>query len=144
MGVDHRRAHVLVAQQLLDRPNIIPIFKQVGRKGVAKRMAACRLADPCFQSGFLEAALQDGFVQVVPALFAGESVGVVAGRLGAEQTGRTRARGQLEPIRFHSRQWPQTMNSGDIIHIFRRRFCSNEALQLWKSEARAKGMRLAT
>ena len=36
MGVDHRRAHVLVAQQLLDRPNIIPIFQQVGRKGVAK------------------------------------------------------------------------------------------------------------
>ena len=40
MGVDHRRAHVLVAQQLLDRPNIIPILQQVGRKGVAKRMAA--------------------------------------------------------------------------------------------------------
>lgn len=41
-------------------------------------MAACWLGDPCFQSGFLEAALQDGFVQVVPALFAGDSVGVVA------------------------------------------------------------------
>ena len=78
MGVDHRRAHVLMAQQLLDRPNIIPVLQQVGRKGVAKRMAACRFGDPCFQSGFLEAPLQDGFVQVVPALFAGDAVGVVA------------------------------------------------------------------
>ena len=55
MRVDHRRAHVLVAQQLLYRPNLILILQQVSGKGVAKRMAACRLGDPCFQPGFLEA-----------------------------------------------------------------------------------------
>ena len=46
MGVDHRRAHVLVAQQLLDGPTIIPVLQQVGRKGVAKRMTACWFGDP--------------------------------------------------------------------------------------------------
>jgi len=79
MGVNHRRANVSVAQQLLDRQNIIPILQQVGGKGVAKRMAACRFGDLCFQSGFLEGSLQDRLVQVVPALFAGNSVSIVVG-----------------------------------------------------------------
>src|SRR3989442_6299653 len=60
MGVDHRRAHVLMAQQLLDRPNIIPVLRQQGLKGVAKRMAASRVGVPCFQSAFLEAPRQAG------------------------------------------------------------------------------------
>lgn len=68
-----------MAKQLLNRSDIISVLQQVGRKGVTKRVRACRLGDPCFQSGFLEVPLQDGFVQVVPALFAGDSVGVVAG-----------------------------------------------------------------
>ena len=46
MGVDHRRAHVRVAQQLMDGPTIIPVLQQVGRKGVTKRMTACRLLSP--------------------------------------------------------------------------------------------------
>ncbi len=37
MGVDHRRAHIFVTEQLLDRPNIIPVLQEVGRKGVTKR-----------------------------------------------------------------------------------------------------------
>ena len=79
MGVDHRRAYVSVAQQLLDRPNIIAIFQQMGGKGVTERMTACRFGDPCFQSGFLEGPLQNGLVQVVPTLFSGNPVGIVAG-----------------------------------------------------------------
>ena len=70
MRVDHRGTHVLVTQQLLNRPSIIPVLQQVGCKGVAQRMAACWLGDPGFQSGCLEGALQDGLVQVVPALLA--------------------------------------------------------------------------
>ena len=31
-------------------------------------MAACRLGDPCFDSSFLKGPLEDGFMQVVPAL----------------------------------------------------------------------------
>ena len=67
MRVDHRRAHISVPQQFLDRPNIIPVLQQVGRKGVAQRMAACRLGDPGFQSGYLEGALQDGLPMAVAA-----------------------------------------------------------------------------
>lgn len=42
-------------------------------------MAACRLGEPGFQSDFLEGALQDGLVQVVPPLFPGAADGVMAG-----------------------------------------------------------------
>jgi len=34
MGVDHRRAHVLVAQELLEGPNVIAILEQVHSNGV--------------------------------------------------------------------------------------------------------------
>ena len=50
MGVDHRRAHIFVPEQLLDCPDIIPTLQEVGRKGVAKRkmkMGRCLiLQDP--------------------------------------------------------------------------------------------------
>ena len=38
MRIDHRRADVAVAEQLLNRPNIISILQQMGRKRMAKRV----------------------------------------------------------------------------------------------------------
>jgi len=29
MGADHRRAHITVPEQLLDRPNVVPGFEQM-------------------------------------------------------------------------------------------------------------------
>ena len=36
MGVDHGRADISMAKKFLDRPNIVPILKQVGGKGMAE------------------------------------------------------------------------------------------------------------
>jgi hypothetical protein len=55
MGVNHRRADVSVAQQLLDRPNIIPILQQVGGKGVAKRAQLAGLEISAFSLASLKA-----------------------------------------------------------------------------------------
>lgn len=54
MCVDHRRTHIRMAQQFLHGSNVIPILQQVGGKGMAERMTACRFGDLCFESGFLE------------------------------------------------------------------------------------------
>jgi len=32
MGIDHRRFHIFVTEKLLDRPDVIPIFEQMGGK----------------------------------------------------------------------------------------------------------------
>jgi hypothetical protein len=37
--VDHDGAHVAVTEQLLDRPDVVAVFKQVGRERVAERVA---------------------------------------------------------------------------------------------------------
>ena len=40
MRVDHCRAHILVPEQLLNRANVVTIFQQMGRKGMAKSVAS--------------------------------------------------------------------------------------------------------
>ena len=44
--VDHRRGHVVVPQQLLDRPNVRPALKGVGGEAVPERVRAGALGDP--------------------------------------------------------------------------------------------------
>jgi hypothetical protein len=66
--IDHRRAHVLVAQELLSGPNVVAILKEVRRKRMTERMATGRLGDPCRASGFFDGLLNDGFVQVMSVL----------------------------------------------------------------------------
>ena len=39
MGVDHRRGHIGVAEQMLDRANIRPALQQMGRKRMAERIS---------------------------------------------------------------------------------------------------------
>ena len=45
MGVDHGSGHVAVAEQLLDGPDIVAMFKEVGGKGVSEGMAGGGLGD---------------------------------------------------------------------------------------------------
>ena len=42
-GVNHGRFHVLVTQELLDRPNIIAVLNQMGGERVPKSQAAREL-----------------------------------------------------------------------------------------------------
>jgi len=69
--VDHRGAHVAVAEQFLDRPDVIAGFEQMRRKRVTKRVARGGSRDSSRMGGILRGALQDGFMQVMPATLAG-------------------------------------------------------------------------
>ena len=44
--IDHRRAHVLVAKQLLDRADVIAVLQQMCRKGVPKRIRTLLMNPP--------------------------------------------------------------------------------------------------
>lgn len=71
MGLDHRGAHVLVAQELLDRADVLAPLQQVGRKGMAEGVAAGLLGDSCLGYGSLHRLLHHARIQVVAALGAG-------------------------------------------------------------------------
>lgn len=71
MRIDHGRTDVLMPKELLNRSNIVPVFQQVRREGVAERMATGRLDDPGFPNSFFDRPLQDGFVEMMPFLLTG-------------------------------------------------------------------------
>ena len=66
--VDHRRLHVLVSEELLDRANIVPLLEQVGRERVAEGVTADPAGDAELDDGRAEGSLDDGLVQVMAAL----------------------------------------------------------------------------
>src|SRR5262245_6852596 len=65
MRVDHRCRDVGVAEELLDGPDVVPGFKEVGRKRVAKRVAGHPLREPCLATGICHCPLDDRLVQVI-------------------------------------------------------------------------------
>ena len=71
MRVDHGRADVLMAQQFLDRPNIIAVLKQMGGKRMPEGVATGRFGDPGSPNGFFDRPLQDGFMEMMPFLLTG-------------------------------------------------------------------------
>lgn len=64
VGVDHRGADVAVAEQLLDRADVVAVFEQVGREGVAQRVAGDALGNAGCRAGAADGALEHGLVQV--------------------------------------------------------------------------------
>lgn len=46
MCVNHRSADICVAEELLDCPDVIPVFQEVSGKRMAKRVRARRLGYP--------------------------------------------------------------------------------------------------
>jgi hypothetical protein len=66
VGVDHRRADIRVAEQLLNGSNVIAVLEQVGRKRMTEGVAADSLRDPGEPDGCGHGALNDGLVQMVP------------------------------------------------------------------------------
>jgi len=59
MGIDHGRAHIRVAQELLDGPDVVAIFQEVGGKAVTQSMRATRLRNPCLEPRILDGLLED-------------------------------------------------------------------------------------
>ncbi len=49
MSVDHGRRHIPVAQELLDGPDVVAIFQEVGGKGVTQSMRSSWLRNPCLE-----------------------------------------------------------------------------------------------
>jgi len=62
MRVDHGCADIVVAQELLDRSDVVPIVQQMGGEGVAEGVTAYALGDARGVRGSPDRALQDRFM----------------------------------------------------------------------------------
>jgi hypothetical protein len=78
VGVDHGGGNVAVAQELLDRSDVVARFEQMSGKRVAQRVARGGLGDAGRLHCASKGSLKDGFVEVVPATLAGVGVDVEA------------------------------------------------------------------
>jgi len=92
VGVDHRRPHVLVPQQFLDGPDVVPGLEQVGGKGVPQGVRGHALGDARFLGRLFDGPLQAGRVNVMAADLTAAGVHRTLGRreeiLPDELTGR--------------------------------------------------------
>jgi hypothetical protein len=74
MGIDHGRLHVVVAEQLLHDPDVVPRLQKVRREGVAKSERAGWLRDLCRPRRVTHRSLNDLFPHVVAPLGAAARV----------------------------------------------------------------------
>ena len=80
-----------MAQEFLDRADVVAVFEQVSREGMAKGMWGGVLADAGSARGDRDRALDGTFVEVMAAQLAGIGVQVTSGR-GKEPLPRPFAR----------------------------------------------------
>ena len=66
MRVDHCRIHVAMAEQFLNRADVLPALEQVRGKRMPQCVSAERLEDSCNSRRSLDRPRQDVFVQVMP------------------------------------------------------------------------------
>ena len=66
MGVDYRRPHILVSQQLLDGPDIVPILQEVRGKRVAEGVTRGGPGQARPSHRFFDGPLDDRFMQMMP------------------------------------------------------------------------------
>ncbi len=67
MCVDHRRLHVAVPEQLLDRANVIARFQQMRGEAMPQRVRPNRFRDSNASSRFANGSLGHRLVEVMPA-----------------------------------------------------------------------------
>ena len=67
VGVDHGGFDVFVAEEFLDGSDIVAGLEEVGGEGVAEGVGGDVFVDFCEAGGFLDGALNGGFVDVVAA-----------------------------------------------------------------------------
>ena len=65
--VDHRRRHIRVTEQLLDRPDVVPVLEKVRREGVPERVASHSLRRAARQRRRSNRTLQTLLVHVMPS-----------------------------------------------------------------------------
>jgi len=68
MRVDHGRANVSVAEQLLHSTNIVPCLQQMGGERVTQRVTTGVLGDTRRPHRLAKGALNDRLVQMMPPL----------------------------------------------------------------------------
>ena len=71
VSVDHRRFHVLVAEKLLDRPDIVTAFEKLRGEGMTQRVAGGAFGQTGFSHRAGNCFLDDGFVNMMASFFAG-------------------------------------------------------------------------
>ena len=69
MCINHRSADIAVAEEFLNRADVIPIFKQMGCKRMSKRVRGSRFGYSGLANGLFHCFLQNGFVQMMSAFF---------------------------------------------------------------------------
>ena len=67
MSVDHSRSDILVPQEFLHCPNIVPILQQVRGKTVSERMATAALIETCLAYRVFDRLLEHRFGQMMSA-----------------------------------------------------------------------------
>jgi hypothetical protein len=67
--VDHRGLHAPVPQELLDRPDVVPTYEQMGREGMAERMAGRVLGDADLARCIVEGSLDRPLVEMMATSF---------------------------------------------------------------------------
>jgi hypothetical protein len=72
--VDHRGLDVLVAEELLDRPDVVPGQEEMGRKGVPQCVAGGVLGEACPSCGHMEGSLDRPLMDVMAAPHSGPRI----------------------------------------------------------------------
>ena len=75
MRIDHRRADVFMAEQLLDRPDIVPVFEQVSRERMPQTVTGDMLRYGGPHGRVLDGALNHRLVEVVPERVSRDGIG---------------------------------------------------------------------
>ena len=70
MCIDHRRLDAAVAQDLLDRPDVVAALQEVGGEGVAQGVAGRVLEDPGRAAGVVKGPLDASLVKVMTPVLA--------------------------------------------------------------------------
>src|SRR5215469_4471513 len=70
VGVNHRRSDVFVTEQLLNRTNVIAVFKQMCGEAVSEGVAACRFSDSGCSDGQFHGVLKVFLRNVMPSRLA--------------------------------------------------------------------------
>lgn len=65
MGIDHGCRHVRMAEKLLDGPDIIPGFEQMGGERMPECMHACSRRQPCRFGSHPDGFLENRFMNMV-------------------------------------------------------------------------------
>ena len=63
--VDHRRAHILVPEELLHRADVIAVFEEVRREGVPETVTGRPLREQCANACIMHGTLEHGLVRVM-------------------------------------------------------------------------------